>query len=139
MFKNIYYNSRSNKVTLWETYNGKTSVLTEDLEYKYFTKPQNGEEPTAYDIYGRPLVSKISSNIFDLKEKTKLYKSMPGFYSAETDIEPEVKFLQERYGSVELKPNPADFNIGYFDIEVAVGHTGHSNKHKIKIRKIKND
>lgn len=113
MFKNIYYNHRSNKIYLWETINGHSVKVEDDFENVYYMQDTTGMSDIK-DIYGRPMVKKIQSSRDEIKNLKQLNIKL-----AESDIQPEVKYLQSRYKSLELKTNINDFNVCYIDIEIA--------------------
>lgn len=111
MFKNVYYNNRSNKIYLWETINGKEVKTVEDYEDIYYIADPNGEHK---DIFGNKMTKKIASHRDEIKNYKDLHATL-----AESDIDKETKYLQHRYGKLDLKSNIKDFNICYIDIEIA--------------------
>ncbi len=127
MFKNVHYNSRSNKMFIWEVINDKTVKNVYDYEDEYYIADPNGKYK---DIFGTAMTKKVASH----KDEIKNYKDI-GAVLAESDLDKETKFLQNRYGKLDLKADIKNFNICYIDIEIAAGNGGFNPNHKIKIRK----
>ena len=112
MFKRIYFDNKSRKIHLWETYNGKESKLVEDFEYSYYVNDSSGQSPVKTNT-GKPVV----------QQKTRSKKRLQNLRDAgmqlyESDINEEVQFLQERYGNVDLEPDIKDYKVAVLDIEV---------------------
>ena len=116
-FKNLYYEHKSKKMVVWETEDGKETRNIYNFVPFFYVKDSNN--PTVKDIYGTPM-KKVVDESGDL---VKYYK-MANTPMAESDIDIETKFLQDHYGSEDLKYNIKDFNIAFLDIEVASGNGG---------------
>lgn len=112
MFKNIYFDAATNKMHLWECFDGKTSRDAYDISYEYYVDDLTGQS-TIKDIYGNPVQKKISKEKFDIRQLKD-----SGVKCYETDIADETKFLQNRYSGLDMKFNISDFNIAYLDIEI---------------------
>jgi len=113
MFKSVYYDFKTKKIHLWETFNGKTSKLVEDYTYEYYASDDSGTSHIR-DVYGNPVklqTTRDKKRIESLKEA--------GVNLCESDLQESICFLQKRYKGVELDPKVEDFDIAYMDIEVA--------------------
>jgi len=132
MFKNIHYDARKNKIYLLEHINGKDVKYQDDVEHYYYTEDKSKKSDIT-DIYGTPVTRHTTEDRKSIK--TLADSDVKTF---ETDVNVEIKFLQDRYKNTKLKPDVKTFNIAYMDIEIAVGDSGFKPNHEIKIRK-KND
>jgi len=97
----------------WENQNGKKVKQIYDPKYEYYVYDKNSTSNIT-DIYGNKVVKRTSESrdgIKSLKES--------GVKCCETDIQMDVKFLQERYKGLNLKVDISLFNICYLDIEIA--------------------
>lgn len=115
MFKNVHYNFKSNKYTVWEVEDGKTRKIEDYLKHYYYVKDPDGISPTT-DIHGTPVIRRET----DSKDKMLEFKKT-GVYMCESDINPEIKILHMLYGNEQMKADVNDFNIAYLDIEIEVG------------------
>lgn len=113
MYKNIYYNRRSNKIYVWETWNGESNLVVEDYEDTYYVQCPS-DVATHKDIYGNPMRVAVDDNG---RKKSKAMKAL-GVNMAESDIDQDVKFIQHRYKGVDIKPDMSQINIAYADIEI---------------------
>lgn len=115
-FKNIYYDSKNNKIYLWEIgEDGSTVRIEEEFQHKYYIKDKSGQS-IHKDIFGQPVIERITT-----KSKEMIDLKNTGIDTYETEVRPETKFLLERYAGKELKVDLENFNIGYLDIEVESG------------------
>lgn len=53
----------------------------------------------------------------------------------ESDLAPELAFLQDRYGTKELDVNMDDFRVCILDIEIAGGNGGHLQNERVTIKR----
>jgi len=109
MFNSIYYNNRSNTIHLWETVNDKLiKSKYKDYPYTFYIKSKS---KTKYkDIYGNYMEKRQVSS-------RKEAPNIPPMNLAEADLQPEVKFLHDRYENVKLTPEYKNFSVLYYDIE----------------------
>lgn len=114
MFKNIYYDFRTNKITLIETIDGKDTKYEDYVEHYYYVEDKTNTSEIK-DIYGN-CVTRQTTN----ERKTMKTLADTGVKCYETDLPVDMKFLQERYKGETLVPDIKSFNIGYLDIEIAV-------------------
>ena len=112
-FKNIYYDYKTNKIHLTEVWNGKSVRLVEDFKFSYYVEDNTGQSDI-HDVYGKSVKPQVSETREDMQSLKK-----SGFYLCESDIAPDVKFLQERYAGVKMDSDIDNFNICYIDIELA--------------------
>lgn len=114
MFSNIFYDALHSKIHLWEFINGKKVHTTHEIEHEYYIEDVTRQSPIT-DVMGKSVIKKKAENQKTINE----LKSM-GVYTCEGDIPEDIKFLQNRYGTMSnLLPDCSLFNIAYFDIEVA--------------------
>ncbi len=116
-FKNIYYNSRSNKIHLWWNVNGVNRYDKYDYTHEYYSLAtpheivDNSVEKKT-DMYGNAMVKRTANKPSDVKSGNRKL--------AESDLKPEVKFLHKKFDKMELKPDINKVQIMYYDIEVAI-------------------
>jgi DNA polymerase elongation subunit (family B) len=115
MFANIEYNHKSNRIHLWYYVDDKRIYETFPYKHKVWV---DSEEETGYvDLHGTPKKpitfknKKESKGIIDPSNPTSV---------CEQDLNEKLKFLNERYGKVEMTPDVNNLNICYFDIENSV-------------------
>lgn len=116
MYKRIYFDKKHNKIYLWESDNGKTSIIEDypDIEY-YIDDPQGTSE--IKNIYGIPQVKKVANSYYKLKDiKESGLKTCEAFFSQ------EIKYLQQQYAGKQLICNISDFQIATVDIETEAKH-----------------
>jgi DNA polymerase elongation subunit (family B) len=114
MFKNIFVNPKTKQVHLWECFNDKTVKLTEDLNQYFYVEDRSGAA-VYKDIYGTPVIKKYTKNKYmDVRRIKNLQLKI-----CESDINEEIKYLQERYQDVDLKANMSSIHTAKIDIEVA--------------------
>jgi len=114
IFNSIYYNNRSNKIHLVETIGGERVKYDDYYENTYYLPDPTGNSDIT-DIYGNSVIKKVASHKDEIKNLKDIYVQL-----SESDIDPATKFLQQRYGNVDLKARISDFNIAYIDIEISV-------------------
>jgi DNA polymerase elongation subunit (family B) len=113
MFKRLYYDNYRNKVDLWEVVDGGRVTHVElEPPIKFYVQDKNADSDIT-DIFG----NKVREVQVDSKPELKTYKQA---YTncCETDIDFEVKFLQEYYKGQNLKTDMSLINICTLDIEV---------------------
>ena len=98
MFKNIHYDIRKNKIYLVEHINGKDVKYQDDVEHYYYTEDKTKKSKIT-DIYGTPVTRQSTEN----RKAIKALKDS-GVKTFETDVNVEIKFLQDRYKNVKLLP-----------------------------------
>lgn len=131
-YKSVHYNQRSKNFDVWEIDDNGDSVHRKvGFEEIVYMRLKNGETSDKHDIFGNPVKSvtvKDKQHITSLKQI--------GSILCESDLDKTVKFLHQNYdkGTV-LKADMKDFNVAYFDIEIASGYTGYDMDHKIKVRR----
>lgn len=111
-FKSVYYDKFKNKIYLKENINGKDNREVINPPFNYYVKDPTGLSEIK-DIYGIPVIKKETRSFSGLKSIQE-----SGIPLWESDILPEIKFIQERYKNEELKVDISKFNIGIFDIEI---------------------
>ena len=112
-FASIEYNYKSNKIHLWEYYGGQRVKVEEDFVNECYVQcPHN--ESTHKDIHGTPMKKRVGVK----KQDIEIFKQS-GLKVAESDLLPEMKFLHQRYGKKEIKPDYKDYNVCFIDIEIA--------------------
>jgi len=115
MFKNIYYNTKTSTIHLWEQIRGENLysaiywvpyAFVEDKDGDYKTIEGRGATKLTFDNYSKYWVS--------TKDKSNLL---------ENKIRPEIQFLAERYHGIEDDSIEAPkLRIYYIDIEVHKDH-----------------
>ena len=113
MFTNIEYNYKSNKIHLWECHDGKRIKSEEDFINEFYVECKQSEA-TVYDIFKTPMKKQIGGK----KSEIQMLKDS-GIKVAESDIQPTIKYLQQKYHGANLKPDMNNFNICFIDIEIA--------------------
>ena len=106
-FKNIFYDYKTNKIHLTEVWNGKSVRLVEDFKFSYYVEDNTGQSDI-HDVYGKSVKPQVSETREDMQSLKK-----SGFYLCESDIAPDIKFLQERYAGVKMDSdidNKLDFD-----------------------------
>ena len=112
-FRRIYYDSYHNKLYFWETVDGKNNKEILNPDFVYYVKDPTGKSEIK-DIYGIPVKKIVSKSRDAMKELLQGCN-----YSCESDINPDIKFLQEKYRGQELQVDMSIFNIAIVDIEVS--------------------
>lgn len=124
-FKNCYYDFKTNTIFLKE----QGIVGWKKFKYSpwcYVADPTGKGEYK--DIYKKPLKR------YDYKNRDEIERfKESGIAVAEYDLRPEVKFMHERYDNEDITVNMDDWNICFFDIEVA-GSSEFYDDHLIDIR-----
>lgn len=113
-YKNISYDAWKNRVHLWWNENGEDKYGVMNNELRYYVDDPEGKSKIR-DVYGNKVIPQIAKNIFKLKENRSYNLKM-----YESDIDPEVRFLHDRYERNNLKPDIAKYQICYLDIEIQV-------------------
>ena len=111
-FASIEYNFKSNKIHLWEYHNGQRVKVEEDFVNEYYVQC-DPSDATHKDIYGTPMKKQTGKS-----KNAQMLKDM-GMRVAESDLPPEMKFLHQRYGELDNKPEMKDYNVAFIDIEIA--------------------
>ena len=115
MFRSCYFDSKRNKIHLWEQINGQNLYNTVDWIPYVFVKSNNGEIKT---IYGEQVIKKTFNSYYDYNEFCK------STISFEDKVKPEIQFLSERYSSVpDEEMIPPQLKMFFIDIEVYVEDT----------------
>jgi DNA polymerase elongation subunit (family B) len=112
-FRNCYYDYKLNKIHLTETWNGKSVRVDEKNTFSYYVEDKTGKSDIK-DVFGKSVKKQTSQSRESMKSLVN-----SGFYCCETDIAPDIKYLQDRYAGVKMEDNIDDFNICYIDIELA--------------------
>tara|TARA_R110001606_G_scaffold14319_2_gene60672 strand:+ start:11957 stop:14539 length:2583 start_codon:yes stop_codon:yes gene_type:complete len=112
-FTNIEYNYKSNKIHLWECYDGKRVKSEEDFVNEYYVQC-NESEASVHDVYKTPMKLQVGGS----KSEIQMVKES-GIKVAESDIQPTIKYLQKKYHGANIKPDINNFNICFIDIEIA--------------------
>ena len=111
-FKRIFYDYRQNKIYHWFIdEDGKTKREEFHPKIEYYVADYT-KKSQIKDIYGNPVVMETVDNRFLLKDVRGQCQT------CETNISEDIKFLQKRYGSKDLKVDLSKFQIATIDIEV---------------------
>lgn len=111
-FKSVYYNTRKNKIHLWEEIQGEIFYDEIDWTPYCFVDDPSGEIKT---IYGTPTSKKYFKSYKDYMNFCKNNKK--GVY--ENNVVPVIQFLAERYYNVPTEEmTPPALKIYSLDIEV---------------------
>ena len=114
-YKNIYYNTKENKIHLWEQIKGENFYDEVDWTPYCFVRDKHGDVET---IDGKKVSKKNFRSYKDYMKYCKENKS--GLY--ENNVSPVIQFLAERYYNLQTEEMiPPDLKIYAIDIEV---HTG---------------
>lgn len=131
-YKNCYYDFKKNKIYLKEQ--GKVGWSEHDYMPWCYITDETGEG--AYkDIYKKSLKRHACKDIKEVgkyKDTIARFKES-GITVAELDLTPVVKFMHERYDKEEISVDINDWNICFFDIEVA-GSSKYYDEQLIDIR-----
>lgn len=112
-FTSIEYNYKSNKINLWECYDGKRIKSEEDFVNEYYVQCAPADA-TVHDIFKTPMKKQVGGR----KAEIQMIKES-GIKVAESDIQPAIKYLQKKYHGANIKPDMKNFNICFIDIEIA--------------------
>ena len=111
MFKNIYYNTVSSKIHLWEQTNGKDSYSVIPWVPYVFVKTNKSNIHT---IDGAPVVKK------SFKKYRDYYTYNKDNMAYENKCRPEIQFLAERYHHIpDDEMDVPVLKVYYLDIEIA--------------------
>lgn len=97
---------------LKEHINGKDIKSSYDVNLEFYVEDLSRQSDIT-DIFGNPVIKKI---VKDRKSLNQVRDS--GIKCFESDIREDTKFLQNRYKSLNIKPDFDAFNVAYLDIEV---------------------
>jgi DNA polymerase elongation subunit (family B) len=123
LFANIHYNFKNNHIYLWEyDKNGQRNLIEEQYKPYCFVKDKNG---TYKDLFGNPCRLKEFDDYYAQKEYVKNYPTYEG------DIDPDSRFLIDRYHDVDLLANLPPLCIHIIDIETR-GDEGFPKSSNIK-------
>ncbi len=112
MFKRIYYNNKTNRISLWETVDGKSKKVECNPAIEYYVPDTTGKSDIK-DIYGNPVILQKSKT-----KKEGMSVKEAGIKTSELTLGEDIKFLQKRYSGKNLSANMDDFQIATVDIEV---------------------
>lgn len=111
MFRNIFYNTKTNKIHLWETVKGEDFYLEIDWVPYVFVRSNKGNIKT---IEGQTVQKKEFNNYKDYYNFCK-----DNYNIFENRVKPEIQFLAERYhGIPEEEFDVPKLTNYFFDIEV---------------------
>ena len=147
-FKRVRYDAKNGKIIIYQC--GQKKVKRTDWRPRgWILDPDSNTGWT--DIYGNKareltadeykLVDALNEKSYQFKRTgneafrlTKVERDFLGML-CETDLSPEVLYLQEEYGDKELEVNTKDFRICVLDIEIAGGNGGHLPSETITFRR----
>lgn len=118
MFRNVYFNYKTNQINLWETIEGERYFTEIDWVPYIFVPDKTGTVKSIDDI---PVKKMEFSNY----QKYKTFNEEKSIQKFEDHVKPELQFLAERYyqHSDDSLYRP-DLRIGSLDIEVHKEETG---------------
>jgi DNA polymerase elongation subunit (family B) len=111
MFRNVHFDYRASKITLWETINGERTSTEIDWVPHIFVPDKEGVIRSIDDVP----VKKLE---FQNYQKYKTFNEEKSIKKYEDHVKPELQFLAERYhGIPDDSLYRPDLRIGSFDIE----------------------
>jgi hypothetical protein len=117
MYKNVYYDSRTNKIHLWHVVNGVNQKDVYDYSHDYWQTAMEGDDLTnsKKDLFGKDMVQK------SVERKRDMPKHLHYSDIAEGDVKEETKFLHKMFASKVMSPNIDNLQVMTYDIEVRIG------------------
>jgi len=111
MFINTYYDYKTNHIYHWyinkDTNN--RNFIKEKLEFDYYVDDSDGDYK---DIYGNRKSKRTTKDLYKINE----IKNSKIEY-AESDLKPDIKYLQQKYGGKDFGVDISKINICNIDIE----------------------
>jgi DNA polymerase elongation subunit (family B) len=111
-YKHVYYDRWNKEICV--KFVGDKNFTRIAYQKDYWVKDPSGKSEWT-DLHGVPMIRKKLQD----KEVIKTLKQN-GFPIAESDLKEEVKWMHDTYDKETLEVNIKDWNIGVFDIEIAV-------------------
>jgi DNA polymerase elongation subunit (family B) len=125
MFSNIYFNTKKNIIHLWEY--DKEGVRTHhEIDYTPYAYVYD-DKGTYKDLYGKSCRRKEFSDIWSQKEYVKNYATLEG------DIQPECRYIVDRYYADDLLAYLPKLHMHIVDIETSADGFPIYNKPECKI------
>jgi DNA polymerase elongation subunit (family B) len=114
MFRNVHFDYKSSKITLWETINGERMSTEIDWVPYIFVPDKEGTIKSIDDVP----VKKLE---FQNYQKYKTFNDEKSIKKYEDHVKPELQFLAERYYDIpDDELYRPDLRIGSLDIEVNI-------------------
>ena len=108
MFSSIYYDAKANKIHLWEFINGQKTYGEYDYVSYCYIYDNNGEYT---DLTGKKCKRKEFNNWFDQRNFLEKCETLEG------DVNPEDRFLIDRYAHIKEFTEVPTLDIHFIDIE----------------------
>lgn len=110
-YKHCLYDRNTKNILI--RYVGDTEFTKIPYQKDFYTKDPTGKSPIK-DLHGTPMIKKKMSDPDMIK-----HLKANGFSVAESDLREEVKYMHDVYDKESLTGNVDDWNICFYDIEVA--------------------